>query len=84
MVTATLAGMLLNWTAPLFLVALAALVAVGSSRSARRFRAVAELLIAGRLRLTLVYACSSMRFGCAMDVSGRRLAPRCWPPRHPG
>jgi hypothetical protein len=34
MVTATFAGMVLNWTAPLFLVALAALVAVSIARNA--------------------------------------------------
>jgi hypothetical protein len=68
MVTATFAGLLLNWTAPLFLVALAALVAVGISKGLQALE-VAELpwdsilFVAGAATLiALVVYSIGMRF----------------------
>ena len=60
MVTATLAGMVLNWTAPLFLLAFAALVAVGITRLAGNavipWHGILLALVAATLISLLVYA----------------------------
>jgi hypothetical protein len=77
MVTATFAGLLLNWTAPLFLVALAALVAVGISKGLQAMQVAelpwdAVLFVAGAVTLIalLIYA-TGMQF--AQRTGGRAL-----------
>ena len=74
MVTATLAGMLLNWTAPLLLIAVAALIAIGYQRGFRPMPWPTVLAISGGLTiLASVLYCWLMRKGRAPALFGGSL-----------
>ena len=71
MVTATLAGMLLNWTAPLFLIALAALLTLGLGKIWREPPWPQIFGISGVVTvIALVGYASLMRFGSRLATVG--------------
>jgi hypothetical protein len=74
MVTATLAGMILNWTAPLFLLALAALISLGIAACIGEPPWLLLLAIFGSATiLGLVHYAGRIRFGRGSGAAGGTL-----------